>query len=54
MEALDEKRRSYEQSMIDFEFASALSVLAMGEHAATVQDYKRSHRAFEEAEGSWF
>ena len=50
MEALDEKRRSYEQSLIDFEFASALNVLAVGEHAETVQEYTASHRAFDEAE----
>ncbi len=50
MEALDEKRRSYEQSLIDFEFASALNVLAAGEHGATVREYTASHQAFDEAE----
>jgi preprotein translocase SecA subunit len=50
VEAIDEKRRSYEQSLIDFEFARALKVLADGEHGATVGDYAASHRAFDEAE----
>jgi preprotein translocase SecA subunit len=50
VEAIDEKRRSYEQSLIDFEFASALTVLAAGDHSTTVEDYTASHRAFDEAE----
>jgi preprotein translocase SecA subunit len=50
MEALDEKRRSYEQRLIDFEFASALKVLADGEHAAMVREYHQAHAAFNEAE----
>jgi len=50
MEALDEKRRSYEQRLNDFEFASALTVLANGEHAATVREYGAAHAAFNEAE----
>jgi tetratricopeptide (TPR) repeat protein len=50
MEALDEKRRSYEQRLIDLEFASALDVLATGEHASMVREFAEAHRAFEEAE----
>ena len=50
MEALDEKRRSYEQRLIDLEFTSALDVLATGEHAPMVREFAEAHRAFEEAE----
>jgi preprotein translocase subunit SecA len=50
MEALDEKRRSYEQRLIDLEFTSTLEVLATGEHAPMVREFAETHRAFEEAE----
>jgi preprotein translocase SecA subunit len=50
VEALDEKRRNYEQRVNDFEFEQALSVLARGEEAALVNEYEEVHRAFEEAE----
>ncbi|MBM2804025.1 MAG: secA, partial [Deltaproteobacteria bacterium] len=50
MEALDEKRRSYEQRLIDLEFTSTLDVLATGEHAPMVREFAEAHRAFEEAE----
>ena len=50
MEALDEKRRSYEQRLIDFEFITALNVLADGPHETTVREYAAAHEAFEAAE----
>ena len=50
IEALDERRRLYEQRLIDLEFEHARAILGQGEHAATVTEYERAHRAFEEAE----
>src|SRR5258706_5415389 len=50
MEALDEKRRVYEQRLIDLEFAHALAALADGEHAPSVREFSEAHHAFEEAE----
>jgi len=50
MESLDEKRRIYEQRLIDLEFENARAVLAQGEHAAVVTEYEQVYRAFEEAE----
>jgi preprotein translocase SecA subunit len=52
VEAIDEKRRSYEQSLIDLEFASAIQVLGVGEHGDTIREYEASHRAFDQAEAS--
>jgi preprotein translocase SecA subunit len=52
MEALDERRRLYEQQLIDLEFENARAVLAHGEHAEVVTEYEKAHRAFEEAEVS--
>ena len=50
IEALDERRRLYEQRLIDLEFEHARLLLAQGEHAAMVTEYESAHRAFEEAE----
>jgi preprotein translocase SecA subunit len=50
MESLDEKRRIYEQRLIDLEFENARAMLAHGEHAAMVSEYEQAYRAFEEAE----
>jgi len=50
IEALDERRRLYEQRLIDLEFEHARALLAQGEHAATVAEYESAHRAFQEAE----
>jgi preprotein translocase SecA subunit len=50
IEALDEKRRIYEQQLIELEFDNARSLLAQGEESATVSEYESAHRAFEEAE----
>ena len=36
IEALDERRRLYEQRLIDLEFEHARALLGQGEHAATV------------------
>jgi preprotein translocase subunit SecA len=50
IEAIDERRRLYEQRLIDLEFEHARLLLAQGEHAATVSEYESAYRAFEEAE----
>src|ERR671923_303648 len=50
MEALDERRRLYEQHLIDLEFENARAVLTNGQHAGVVTEYDKAHRAFEEAE----
>jgi preprotein translocase SecA subunit len=50
IEALDERRRLYEQKLIDLEFEHARAILGQGEHAATVSEYETAYRAFEEAE----
>ena len=49
-EALDEKRRNYEQRVADFEFEVALAVLSEGEHGEIVNEYKRTYEDFETAE----
>ena len=50
VEALDDRRRRYEQRLIDLEFEKTLEHLAEGEHASLAQEYESVHRAFEEAE----
>ena len=50
IEALDERRRLYEQRLIDLEFENARALLARGERAALVKEYESAYRAFEEAE----
>ncbi len=50
IDLLDERRRVYEQRLIDLEFDRAKAALARGEMAATVNEYEQAHRAFEEAE----
>ena len=50
IEALDERRRVYEQRLIDLEFEDARAILAQGEHTTMVAEYEAAHRAFEEAE----
>jgi hypothetical protein len=49
-EALDEKRRNYEQRVADFEFEVALAVLSLGEHGNIVTEYKKTYEDFETAE----
>jgi preprotein translocase SecA subunit len=49
-EALDEKRRNYEQRVADLEFEVALAVLSTGEHGEIVTEYKKTHDDFEAAE----
>ena len=50
VEALDDRRRTYEQRLIDLEFERTLELLAGGEYAPLAQEYETVHRAFEEAE----
>ena len=50
MEALDEKRRLYEQRLIDLEFDTARAVIAKGEDASVANEYDTVFRAFEVAE----
>jgi preprotein translocase SecA subunit len=50
LEALDEKRRNYEQSVNEYEFAVTGAVLSRGPHAALVGEHEEARRAFEEAE----
>ncbi len=50
MEALDEKRRNYEQRINDYDFAVTNAVLSRGEHAPVVAEYEEVRRAYEEAE----
>ena len=49
LEALDEKRRNYEQRINEFEFNQALLALTQ-ERARLVSEYGEAHEAFEEAE----
>jgi preprotein translocase SecA subunit len=50
VEALDEKRRAFEQRLLDLEFERTLAVLAQGEDAALVREYEVERQAFEDAE----
>jgi preprotein translocase SecA subunit len=52
MEALDEKRRNYEQRINEYEFVVCSAVLARGDHAAEVAEFESARKAFEEAEAS--
>jgi hypothetical protein len=47
---LDEKRRVYEQRLIDLEFDRAKAALAQGDLAGSVDEYEQAYRSFEEAE----
>jgi preprotein translocase SecA subunit len=49
LEALDEKRRNYEQRINEFEFNQAILALTQ-ERAQLVSEYGEAHEAFEEAE----
>ncbi|MFQ5683999.1 MAG: preprotein translocase subunit SecA [Candidatus Binatia bacterium] len=50
LEPVDERRRNYEQRMIDYEFAVTKAVLSQGEHGPLVAEYEEARRAFDEAE----
>jgi preprotein translocase subunit SecA len=50
IEALDERRRSYEQSLIEFEFDATLVALRQSDHGALIEDYEKVRQAYEEAE----
>ena len=52
IEALDEKRRVYEQRLIDLEFENTRAILSRSEQANVITEYEQAHRAFEEAEKS--
>jgi len=49
---LDEKRRVYEQRLIDLEFENTRAILSRSEQANVITEYEQAHRAFEEAEKS--
>jgi preprotein translocase SecA subunit len=50
VEALDDKRRNYDQRILDLEFDKSLAALSKSEHAELVNEYRAVHHAFEEAE----
>ncbi|HEX2229051.1 MAG TPA: preprotein translocase subunit SecA, partial [Candidatus Binatia bacterium] len=50
VEILDDRRRSYEQRLIDLEFEKTLEYLAASERAGLAQEYETVHREFEQAE----
>src|SRR3970282_1870834 len=50
VEALDEKRRNYEQRILDLEFLPALPSWAESKHAALAREYETVRQAYEEAE----
>jgi len=50
MEALDERRRNYEQRINDYEFAVTNLILSQGGEASVVTEYEEARRAFEQAE----
>jgi hypothetical protein len=50
VEALDDKRRNYEQRILDLEFETAVAILTEGEYADLLREYRAVHEAFEAAE----
>ncbi|MDH3443964.1 MAG: preprotein translocase subunit SecA [Deltaproteobacteria bacterium] len=50
LEVLDDRRRNYEQRLIDLEFEKALEQLAESDFAQLTQEFETVHRAFEESE----
>jgi preprotein translocase SecA subunit len=50
MEAVDEKRRTYEELLDEYEFLVAKTNLSKGEHAALVKEYEEARQAFDQAE----
>ncbi|HEX9878764.1 MAG TPA: preprotein translocase subunit SecA, partial [Candidatus Binatia bacterium] len=50
VEAVDERRRTYEEQLDEYEFVVVKSVLSQGEHARLVREYEEARVAFEEAE----
>ncbi len=50
LEVLDDRRRNYEQRLIDLEFEKALVQLGESELSHLAKEYGTVHRAFEEAE----
>ncbi len=50
VEVVDEKRRSYEELLDQYEFLVTKTKLSQGEHASLVQQYDEARRSFDEAE----
>jgi preprotein translocase SecA subunit len=50
MEAVDEKRRTYEELLDEYEFIVAKTILSKGEHTALVKEYEGARQAFDQAE----
>jgi preprotein translocase SecA subunit len=50
MEALDERRRNYEQRINDYEFSVTNRLLSQGGHAEVVAAYEEARREFDQAE----
>jgi len=50
VELVDEKRRTYEEQLDEFEFVAIKSILSRGEHGRLVAEYDEARQAYEEAE----
>jgi len=50
MEVVDEKRRTFEELLDEYEFSVAKTILSEGEHAALVKEYEETRQAFDQAE----
>jgi len=50
LDAIDDKRRAYEQSLEEYEFELTKVVVARGEDAAIVREFEGNREAYEEAE----
>ena len=50
IEIVDEKRRTYEELLDQYEFFVAKTILSAGEHAALVKEYDDARLAFDQAE----
>ncbi len=50
IEIVDEKRRTYEELLDQYEFSVAKTILSAGEHAALVKEYDEARLAFDQAE----
>jgi len=50
MEVVDEKRRTFEELLDEYEFSVAKMILSEGEHTALVKEYEEARQAFDQAE----
>ncbi|MFB3060607.1 MAG: preprotein translocase subunit SecA [Candidatus Binatia bacterium] len=50
VEVVDEKRRTFEELLDEYEFSVAKTILSEGEHAALVKEYEEARQAFDQAE----